>query len=89
MAPTPLGPCILWALIESRWQPIAANVELDFARALHGVDVEEDACVGGDLADFFDGLQHAGLIIGEHHTDETGLGPDGAQNVVGSIRPLG
>ncbi len=82
MAPTPFGPCILWALIESRWHPNLRTSNWTFARALDRVDMEEDAGVGGNLADFCHRLQDAGFIVGEHHADEPGLGTDGAQNIV-------
>jgi len=58
-----------------------ADVNLDLSRALDGIDVEEDARVGGDFADFFDGLKHAGFIVGEHHADQACLRPDGTQDV--------
>ena len=81
IAPMPLGPCILWALMEQRWHPKRRTSKRDLARALHGVDVEEDAGFGGDLADLFDGLQDAGLVVGQHDADQARLGPDGAANI--------
>jgi hypothetical protein len=67
----------------------AAHVELDLACALHGVDVEEAPVAAAILADLFDGLQDAGFVVGQHDADEARLGADGAENVVGSMRPLG
>ena len=61
----------------------AADIKFNFARALHRVNVEEDAGVGGDFADFFNGLEHAGLVVGQHHADEPRLGPNGAKNIRG------
>ena len=58
-----------------------AHVKRYLARALHGIDMEENAGLGGDLADFFHGLQDAGFVVGQHHADEPGLGPNGALNV--------
>ena len=84
-----LGPVHLVRADREQVAAEAAHIERDLARALHGVDMEEDAGVGGDLADLFDRLQNAGLVVGQHDADQPGLGPDGAQNVVGSIRPLG
>src|ERR1700721_2426801 len=59
----------------------AADIEFHFARALYCVDVEKDASVGGDLADFRYRLQYACLIVGQHDADQTGLGANGAENV--------
>ncbi len=60
----------------------AADVDLDFAGALNGIDMEESAGRGGDFADLFDGLEDAGFVVGEHDADEAGFGADGAENVV-------
>jgi hypothetical protein len=35
---------------------VAADIELDLACALHGINMKEDAGIGGDLSDFFDRL---------------------------------
>ncbi len=59
----------------------AADVKGDLARALHRIDVEESTCRAGDSSDFFNGLQDAGLIVGQHHADQAGFGPEGALNV--------
>ena len=69
--------------MESRSQPIAVYVEGKLAGGLHGVGVEVDAGFGGDLADLFDGLEDAGLVVGEHDGDELGVGPEGAAHVGG------
>ena len=59
MAPTPLGPCILCALIEQQMAAEPPHVERNLSRALHRVDMEEDAGIGGDLTDLLYRLQHA------------------------------
>ena len=59
----------------------AAYIDSDFACALDGVDVEEDTGVGGDAADFLNGLEDAGLVIGEHDADEARFRPNSAENV--------
>ena len=47
----------------------AAYVDLHLARALHRVNVEENAGVGGDFADLLNGLAHPGLVVGQHDAD--------------------
>ncbi len=78
IAPTPFGPCILCALIEHKMAAESAHIEWNLARALHRVDMEEDAGFRGDFSDFFNRLQHAGFVIRQHHADQPRVGPDGA-----------
>jgi hypothetical protein len=52
-----LGPVHLVGADGEQMAAEAAHIELDLARALHGVDVEEDAGSAAILADLFDGLQ--------------------------------
>jgi hypothetical protein len=59
----------------------AAHVELDLARALHGVDVEENPGIRGDSADLLHRLQDSRLIVGQHYADQPRLWTDGAANV--------
>src|ERR1035437_3046894 len=65
----------------------AAHVERDLACALHSVDMEENPPVLGNLADLddfanvFDGLQYTSLVVGQHHADESCLGPYGGENI--------
>src|ERR1039458_8738864 len=51
----------------------AAHVQRNLASALHGVNVKEGASRLGDLANLFDRLQHAGLVVGQHHADQSRL----------------
>ena len=81
MAPIPLGPCILWALMENRWQPKRRTSNGTLPAPCTASMWKKAPAVRAILADFFDGLQDAGLVVGQHHADQAGLGPDGAQNV--------
>ena len=51
---------------------------------LHRVGVEVNVSLGGDFADLFDRLKHAGFIVGHHNGDEPGIRPQRAADVVGS-----
>ena len=65
---------------------IAANalyVDRDLARRLHRVGVEVNIGLGGDLADLFHRLQHAGFIVGHHDGDQPGVRPQRPAHVVG------
>ena len=59
----------------------AAHVELHLARALHRIDMKENARVGGDSADLLHRLEDAGLVVGQHHANQPRLGPDRALNL--------
>ena len=52
----------------------SVHIDRNFARGLHGVGVEVDVGFGRDLADFFEGLHGAELIVGVHDGDQHGLG---------------
>src|SRR5262249_26547548 len=58
------------------------NVELDLADALHRVGVEEHALLARDLADLFERLDGADLVVREHDAHEDRLVRDGALDVV-------
>ena len=51
------------------------EVDVGLAGGLGGVDVEEDALVTADFADFGNRLDDADLAIDLHHRDENGVGP--------------
>ena len=50
-------------------------VEGDLARSLYGVDVEENARLSSNTSNIFNRLQNAGLVVGQHHADQPGVGP--------------
>src|SRR5258707_14120701 len=52
------------------------EVDLDLARGLHRVAVEDDAFRTADLADLGDRLDHADLVVHHHDRDDDGVGPD-------------
>jgi hypothetical protein len=56
-----LGPMHLVRADRAEVAAKAAHVELNLARALHGVDMKENAGFLGDLADLLHRLQYAGL----------------------------
>ncbi len=58
----------------------AMDVERYFARALHRVDVKERASRLGYFANFLDGLKNAGLVVGQHHADQSRLRAQRALN---------
>src|ERR1700722_1683348 len=61
----------------------AVDIDGEFAGGLHGVGVEEDSGGARDLADFFDGLNGAELVVGMHDGDERGIVAHGAANIFG------
>ena len=58
---------------------LGAEVEREPAYGLDGVGVEESARGVGDSGQRGDGLDDAGLVVGEHDADELCLGADGGQ----------
>ena len=63
--------------------PDALYIDRNLACRLHRVGVEVNVSVGGDFADLFDRLQHAGFIVGHHDGDEPGIRPQSPAHVVG------
>ena len=43
------------------------NVAIDFAGALHGIDVQHTERGVHDLRDLSDRLHNAGFVVGKHH----------------------
>jgi len=58
-----------------------AEIERQLAGDLHGVGVEESAGGVGDGGERCDGLDDAGLVIGEHDGDEFGVGANGGDEI--------
>src|SRR5260370_39959811 len=58
------------------------DVDRDFSRGLHGVSVEVDVGFLGEVADLFERLDGAELVVGVHDGDENGFGPDGATQLL-------
>ena len=56
---------------------LGAEVEGELAGGLDGVGVEESAGGVGDGGEFGDGLDDAGLVVGEHDGDEPRVGAEG------------
>ena len=73
--------------MESRSQPIRLTSIANLPSRLHRVGMEINVGFGGDLADLFDRLQHAGLIVRHHDGDELGVRTQGAANIVGIDQP--
>ena len=71
-------------------QMAADRIDLDrqLARGLHCVHMESDPSFAGDPADLLHRLQNAGLIIGHHHADQPGVGPQRPAYVLGRDNPL-
>ncbi len=70
---------------------MAANcihLQRQLARRLYRVHVESDSSLGGNLANLLHRLQNPGLIVGHHHADQPGIGPQRLANVLGSHNPL-
>ena len=61
----------------------ALHVDRNLAGCLHRIGVEVNIGLGGDFADLFHRLQHAGFIVGHHDGDEPGIRPQRAAHVVG------
>ncbi len=57
----------------------SGEVDGELGGGLNGVGVEEDGGVVGlgDAGEFADGLDGAGLVVGEHDGDQFGVGPEG------------
>ena len=71
-------------LVAGDGEQVAADllhVDGELAGCLDGVGVEIDVGFGGDLADLFDGLDRAGLVVGHHDADELGIRPERAAHV--------
>ena len=77
----PWGPWNLCPEMLSRWQPMVADVDGDFAGSLDRVGVEGDAGVGGNFADCFNRLDHAGFVVGHHDADELRVGLEGGADL--------
>ena len=43
------------------------DIELHLARRLHRIGVKRHAFDAADGGDFFNGKDHAGLVVGHHH----------------------
>ncbi len=56
---------------------LRAEVEGQFACALHGIGVEERTGSVRDGSQLGDGLDHAGLVVGEHDGDELRIRTNG------------
>ncbi len=65
------------------------DIDGDFAGGLYGIDVKECAGGAGDGSDFADGLEDAGLIVGEHDGDEAGIGAQGGLDGLGGDKAAG
>jgi len=58
------------------------QIDRDLARGLRRVDVQHDAARAAQLADRGDVLDHADLVVDEHHRDEQRVGADrGGQHI--------
>jgi hypothetical protein len=63
------------------------QVDGDLAGGLRRVDVEDDAALAAHRADGRDVLDHADLVVDEHHRDQDGVGAHRALNLSRSSRP--
>jgi len=69
----------------------AADIKFNFARALHCVDMKEDATGVRRriLPDFFNGWSTPVSLLASIMLMSRVSGPNGAKNIRGSMRPLG
>ena len=72
-APTPGGPPSLWADEAEIVDAEAVQVDRHLAGGLHRIAMHQRAGVAGDAHDLGHRLQHAGLVVGEHHRHQRGL----------------
>ena len=84
-----LGSMHLMAADREQMAAEPAHIKLDLSSALNGVNVEENARICRNFADFCHRLQHAGLVIGQHYADQPRFRADGAQNIVRIDQPAG
>ena len=63
----------------------SGHVDRELGGGLYGVGVEEDGGVVGlgDPSEFADGLDGAGLVVGEHDGDKLGVGTEGGFEAFG------
>ena len=64
------------------------HVHGDLAHALGRIGVERHSRFPGQGADFPDGLDSAGLVVGMHHADQDGIGPEGSTHLI-RVHPAG
>ena len=89
IAPTPFGPCILCALIEHRWQPNRRTSNSTLPAPCTASIWKNAPASAAIFADLFDRLQHAGLVIRQHHADEPCRGPQRPPNLLGIDQSVG
>ena len=66
-----------------------AHVDLDLAGGLRGIDVEDHAVFAADRADCRDVLDHANLVVHEHHRGEDRVRADGGLELVQIKQTIG
>src|SRR5690606_24739612 len=52
------------------------EIDLDLASRLRGVAVKNDALATAQLTDLIDRLDHANLVVDQHHRNQDGIGTD-------------
>ena len=58
------------------------DIDVQVARRLHGVGVEQDALFLAHRADLRNGQDGADLVVGVHDGHQAGVGPDGVRHLL-------
>ena len=64
------------------------HVDGNFSGSLHGIGMKYDSLLGGNLADFLDGLNRSSLVVCEHERDQDGLRANRARGHLPDSRGL-
>jgi len=64
------------------------HIDGNLANRLNGIAVHVDAALAGHRANFGDRLQHAGLVVREHHRHEPRVGTHGGNDGVSRNTPV-
>ena len=68
--------------MESASTADACYVDCNFGRRLNRVGVEEHIGLGRNSSDFFEWLQHTGLVIGHHDRDQLSVRPQSSAHIL-------
>src|SRR4029077_18651316 len=60
----------------------AVDVQRDLAQGLNGIRVEKHTTLAAEPPDFFNGLQHAGFVVGRHNADQNRLVREGVFKLI-------
>src|SRR5579859_1907433 len=65
-----------------------ADVERQLAQRLHSVRMEEHAALAAQTANLFDGLNHAGFVVGRHDRDQNGAAAESSFEFIEIDQPV-